>query len=86
VLQQLLQQRHGSDGLLLHWLDSSGSSQGVHGLDPNWASAQMFSSGALLREMPWLATSEAATSLAAVGGIEGVAVSSRRIPAGRAVA
>jgi hypothetical protein len=45
-----------------------------------------FLQGALLREMPWLATSIAATSLAAVGGVEGVAVSSRRIPAGRAVA
>jgi hypothetical protein len=45
-----------------------------------------FLQGALLREMPWLTTGIAATSLAAVGGMEGVAVSSRRIPAGRAVA
>jgi hypothetical protein len=42
--------------------------------------------GALLREMPWLATSIAATSLAVVDRVEGVAVSSGRIPAGRAVA
>jgi hypothetical protein len=33
-----------------------------------------FLQGALLREMPWLATSIAATSLAAVGGVEDVTV------------
>jgi hypothetical protein len=41
---------------------------------------------ALLGEMPWLATSIAATSLAVVGRVENIAVSSRRISAGRAVA
>jgi hypothetical protein len=42
--------------------------------------------GTLLREVPRLATSVAATSLAAVGGVESVAVASREVPAGRAVA
>jgi hypothetical protein len=50
------------------------------------ARRKWFLQGTLLREMPWLATSIAATSLAAVGGIEGVAVSSRRISAGREIA
>jgi hypothetical protein len=36
--------------------------------------------------MSRLTTSVAATSLAAVGGVEGVAVASRRISAGRAIA
>jgi hypothetical protein len=45
-----------------------------------------FLQGALLREMPWLSTSIAATSLAVVGRVEDVAVSSRRISAGGAVA
>jgi hypothetical protein len=42
--------------------------------------------GTLLREVSELATSVAATSLATVGGVESVAVASRRIPTGRAVA
>jgi hypothetical protein len=42
--------------------------------------------GTLLREVSWLATSIAATSLATVGGVEDIAVSSRRIPTGGAVA
>jgi hypothetical protein len=35
-----------------------------------------FLQGTLLREVPWLATSIAATSLAVVGGVEDVTVSS----------
>jgi hypothetical protein len=45
-----------------------------------------FLQGAFLREMPWLSTGITTTSLATVDGIEGVAISSRRIPAGGAVA
>jgi hypothetical protein len=69
----------------------SGSFQGVHSLDPDWVSVRLgsahrVSSGALLREVPWLSTGIATTSLATVGRVEDVAVSSRRIPAGGAVA
>jgi hypothetical protein len=42
--------------------------------------------GTLLREVSWLASSIAATSLVAAGGIEDVAVASRGVPACRTVA
>jgi hypothetical protein len=50
------------------------------------ARCEVFLQGTLLREMPWLATIIAATSLAAVDRVEGLAISSRRIPAEGAVA
>jgi hypothetical protein len=50
------------------------------------ARRRWFPQGALLREMPRLAIGVTATSLAAVDGIEGVAVSSKRVSAGRVVA
>jgi hypothetical protein len=40
------------------------------------ARRRWFLQGTLLREVPWLATSIAAASLATVGGVEGVAVTS----------
>jgi hypothetical protein len=82
----MVQAASSNIGLVLLSLPSGSTALTLIGSRRAEARRRWLLQGTLLREVSWLATSIAATSLTVVGGVEDVAVSSRRIPACRAIA
>jgi hypothetical protein len=82
----MVQATSGYIGLVLLSLPKGSTALTLIGSRRAEARRRRLLQGTLLREVSWLTTGIAAASLTMVGGVEDVAVSSRRIPTCRAVA